>query len=72
MLHIIHDLISAVLTVTFKLLADLGDWITSYPSKPLIIFLILIALMQRPIEIFLLLCLFASAYRKAKVEKLIG
>jgi len=72
MLYIIHDLISAVLAATFKLLADLGDWITSYPSKPLIIFLILIALMQRPIEIFLLLCLFASAYRKAKVEKLIG
>jgi len=56
----------------FKLLADLGDWITSYPSKFLVLFLVFIALWQRPVEIFLLLCLFASAYRRVKIEKLIG
>jgi len=72
MLHIIFDFISAASMAIFKLLADLGDWITSYPSKPLIIFFILIAILQRPIEMFLLLCLFASAYRKAKIERLLG
>lgn len=72
MLHIIIDLISATSLAAFKLLADIGDWITSYPSKLLIIFLIIIAALQRPLEIFLLICLFASAYRRSKVERLIG
>lgn len=71
MLHIIFDFLSAASMAVFKLLADLGDWITSYPSKLLIIFFILVAMWQRPVEFFLLLCLFASAYRKAKVEKLL-
>ena len=72
MFHIIFGFLSAASMAVFKLLADLGDWITSYPSKPLTLFFILIAILQRPIEIFLLLCLFASAYRRAKVERLIG
>jgi len=72
MFHVIFGFISAASMAIFRLLADLGDWITSYPSKPLTLFFILIAILQRPIEIFLLLCLFASAYRRAKVERLIG
>jgi len=72
MFHVIFGFISAASMAIFRLLADLGDWITSYPSKLLISFFILIAILERPIEVFLLICLFASAYRKAKVEKLIG
>jgi len=72
MFHIIFGFISAASMAVFKLLADLGDWITSYPSKLLTLFFILIAILQRPVEIFLLICLFASAYRKAKVERLIS
>ena len=72
MFHVIFGFISVASMAIFRLLADLGDWITSYPSKPLTLFFILIAILQRPIEIFLLLCLFASAYRRAKVERLIG
>ncbi len=72
MFHIISGFISVASMAVFKLLADLGDWITSYPSKPLTLFFILIAILQRPIEIFLLICLFASAYRRAKVERLIS
>ena len=72
MFHIIFGFLSTASMAIFKLLADLGDWITSYPSKSLMFFFILIAILQRPIEIFLLICLFASAYRKAKVERLIS
>jgi len=72
MFHIIFGFLSTASMAVFKLLADLGDWITSYPSKPLITFFILIALLQRPIEIFMLICLLASAYRRAKAEKLLG
>ena len=71
MFHVIFGFLSTASMAVFKLLADLGDWITSYPSKPLILFFISIALWQRPIEIFLLICLFTSAYRRAKVEKLL-
>jgi len=72
MFHTIVGFLSTASMVVFKLLADFGDWMTSYPSKPLTIFFILIALMQRPIEIFMLICLFASAYRRAKIEMLVG
>lgn len=72
MLTLLVGFIRTLGMIISKLFADIGDWITSWPSRLLFMFFIILSLWQRPIEIFLLISLFASAYRRAKVERLLG